>query len=121
MVGPDARHEQAAYEFGRDHTDQNHQSDTYHAVMRAALAFMGEPRIDVLVLGLPMDRLDTPSVVESLSSHYQGQIDLGLGKRVTIERVIVHPQPFGGYIGLGHHLDASTKPSRTTPKADLSR
>lgn len=119
MVGPDARYELAANEFGRDLTDQYYQSDTYHAVMRAALAFMGEPHIDVLVLGLPMDRFDTPAVVDSLSNHYQGQVDLGLGKRVTIERVIVHPQPFGGYLGLGRHLGAINEAIKNYPESGL--
>ena len=119
MVGPDARYELAAHELGRNLTEQYHQSDIYHAVMRAALAFMGEPRIDVLVLGLPMDRFDTPAAVESLSNHYQGQVELGLDKRVTIERVIVHPQPFGGYLGLGRHLDAINETIKNYPQSGL--
>lgn len=119
VLGPDIKHELAANDFGRDLTDSYYQSDVYHALMRGALAIMGEPEIDVLVLGLPMDRFDYPALIKDLENHYTGQIQLGFDRSVNIKRVVIHPQPFGGYIGLGRHLDLINAAIQKYPQAQL--
>ena len=104
LVGPDARRELAGNELGRDLTEDFYRSHTYHVLMRGALAFMGESEIDVLVLGLPMDRFENRNLVQNLQSQYQGEIMISPNKTVAIARCEVHPQPFGGYIGLGRQI-----------------
>lgn len=119
LIGPDARHELAGQDFGRDLTDGYYQSHVYHALMRGALAFIGEPVIDVLVLGLPMDRFDHPDLIEALKTHYQGNVQLGFNRQASIGQVIVHPQPFGGYVGLGKHIAAINAAAKRFPQAKL--
>ncbi len=119
LVGPDIRHELAGNDFGRDLTDAYYQSPIYHALMRGALAFMGEKTIDVLVLGLPMDRFDFPDLISGLESHYTGRIDLGFGRTVDIRKVIIHPQPFGGYVGLGRYLSQINETLAKYPQAQI--
>jgi len=120
IVGPDARHELASSDFGRDLTNNYYTSHTYHALMRGALAFMGEERIDVLALGLPMDRFEHPEIIKSLQEHYQGKtIDIGFGRKVEIGQVTINPQPFGGYISLGSHLQAINETFAKYPKAKI--
>lgn len=104
-VGKDVRHNIAGNDFGRDMTDAYYDSTVYHALMRGALAYMGDKRIDTLVLGLPMNHFANKERVAKLESEYTGSIDLGHGKSVTICKAVVHPQPFGGYISLGNELD----------------
>lgn len=118
-VGPDVRHELAGNDFGRDLTDSYYTSHIYHTLMRGALALMGETEIDVLVLGLPMDRFDYPELIESLEKHYTDRIDPGFNRSVKIHRVIIHPQPFGGYVGLGRHLNLINETFKRYPEARI--
>lgn len=118
-VGPDAHHELAGNMFARDLSGDYYQSDIYHALMRGALSFMNEDRIDVLVLGLPMDRFDYPTLIEALQSHYTGDIRIDGARQVRIEKVVVHPQPFGGYIGLGRHVHEINLAAKGFPQAKL--
>ena len=104
-VGKDVRHNIAGNDFGRDMTDAYYDSTVYHALMRGALAYMGDKAIDTLVLGLPMNHFSNKARVAKLEREYTGQIDLGHGKTVHIGKAVVQPQPFGGYISLGNELD----------------
>lgn len=104
-AGRGIRHAMVASDFGRDMTDSYYDSPVYHALMRAALAHMKEAQISTLVLGLPMNHFENKARVAKLQEQYTGKISLGGGRFVTIDKAIVHPQPFGGYIGLGSDLD----------------
>ncbi len=77
-------------------------SDTYHALTLAALAYMRQPVIDVLVLGLPLSTLATYRA--HLEKKYVGRHELPdshtLGveravRGVDVRRVLVVPQPAG--------------------------
>lgn len=118
-VGPDVRYELGGSDFGREMSDAYYQSSVYHALMRGALAMMGESTIDTLVLGLPMDRFDHPALIQNLETHYSGRVDLGFGRSVDIRKVVVHPQPFGGYIGLGRHIAGINKTLAAYPHAGI--
>lgn len=120
MVGPDAHYELAGSDFARDLTDGYYSSSTYHALMRGALALMGDEYIDVLVLGLPMDRFEYPEIAERLKKEYEGVIDLGFNRRVEIKNVVVHPQPFGGYVGLSQHVDGINSALEQYPDAQIA-
>jgi len=69
--------------------------------MRAALLYMGEARIDALCLGLPLNHLNTPGRAAKLKDAYTGKIHLADKQYVEIEKVLIQPQPFGAFIGLG--------------------
>lgn len=77
-------------------------SDTYHALSLAALAYMRQPIIDVLVLGLPLSTLGTYRA--HLEKKYQGRHHLpeshtlGIDRTervVDVRKVLVVPQPAG--------------------------
>ena len=119
-VGKDVRHTIVASDFGRDMTDSYYESRVYHALMRGALVYMDEPHIDTLVLGLPMNHFENKERVQTLQKQYTGSIDLGHGRSMTIGEAIVHPQPFGGYLSLGHDLDGINKTLRDYPECALN-
>jgi plasmid segregation protein ParM len=104
LVGPDVVSELGDSDIGRDISPTYHTSVEYGALMRGALAMIGEPEIDVLSIGLPMDRFDNRQLVDAVRDDYTGTIDLGFGRSVKVRRCVVRPQPFGGYFGLVHHL-----------------
>lgn len=108
-----------ASDFGRDMTDAYYDSKVYHALMRGALSYMGEDHIHTLVLGLPMNHFEKKDRVAKLQAAYMGKIDLGQGRSVTIDNTIVHPQPFGGYISLGHDLEGINKTFAQYPQSGL--
>lgn len=101
LVGHDVRHEMVGNDFGRDMTDAYYDSAVYHSLMRGALLYMNEPRIHTLCLGLPMNHHSTAGRVEKLINAYSGEIQLTADQSVTIDKVLVQPQPFGAYVSLG--------------------
>lgn len=118
-VGKGVRHNVVANDFGRDMTDSYYDSKVYHALMRGALASIGEPVITTLVLGLPMNHFDNKVRIAKLSNAYTGKVDLGHGKTVTIEKTIVHPQPMGGYLSLGHDIKGINEALEKYPKCGI--
>lgn len=109
LVGRDIRHEMIGNDFGRDMTDAYYDSAVYHALMRGALHYMGEETIDTLCLGLPMNHHMTAGRVDKLIAAYTGAIKLTETQTVTINNVVVQPQPFGAYVGLGKRVPALNK------------
>jgi len=102
LAGRDVRAEVIGNDFGRDMTDAYYDSPVYHALMRAALAYMGERKIDTLCLGLPLNHHNTSGRAEKLADAYTGKIELGENHgSVEIGKVVVQPQPFGAFVGLG--------------------
>ncbi len=106
-VGRDVGLAQAGGSFGRDVTDEFYRGAIYEALTKGALRYMveaGDTRIDQLVLGLPVNQYNDAPRRDYLRSHYEGQIDVGDGKTVTVGKVIVQAQPMGGYAAIGDHL-----------------
>ena len=107
-VGRDVGLAQAGGSFGRDVTDEFYRGTIYEALTKGALRYMveaGDSRIDLLVLGLPVNQYNDATRRDYLRSHYEGNIDVGDGKSVTIAKVIVQAQPMGGYAAIGEHLE----------------
>jgi plasmid segregation protein ParM len=69
------------------------------------MAEAGDTVIDVLVLGLPVNQYNDAKRRDYLTQHYQGEIEIGDERRITVRRVVVQAQPMGGYAALGEHLD----------------
>jgi plasmid segregation protein ParM len=107
-VGRDVGVAQAGGNFGRDVTDEFYRSAIYEALTKGALRYMaeaGDARIDVLVLGLPVNQYNDGKRRDYLRSHFEGEIDIGDGKSIEVHKVIVQAQPMGGYAALDDHLD----------------
>jgi plasmid segregation protein ParM len=107
-VGRDVGLAQAGGSFGRDVTDEFYRGTIYEALTKGALRYMveaGDTLIDVLVLGLPVNQYNDAKRRDYLCAHYEGNIDLGDGKKVLVGKVVVQAQPMGGYAAIDDHLD----------------
>lgn len=95
-VGSDARLAQDA-SYARMLDTGYSLSDTYLALVRGALAYIGLPRLDLLVLGLPVNTFETHHeelVRRMKGSHVVPGVADG---RVEVAEVTVLPQPIGGF------------------------
>ena len=107
-VGRDVGLAQAGGSFGRDVTDEFYRGPIYEALTKGALRYMaeaGDSTIDLLVLGLPVNQYNDAKRRDYLRSTYEGDIDVGDGKKVQVRKVIVQAQPMGGYAALDDHLE----------------
>lgn len=110
-VGPEISLAQTGNDFGKDMTENFYATDTYEALMKGALRYMGHPQIDVLLVGLPMNQYQVKERRQFLEDKYTGVLQLsvdpktGEGITTEIKQVIVHPQPFGAYCDMFNHLD----------------
>lgn len=104
-VGFDVLQAQTGNDVGREIGESWSRSDMYRAVMLGALHYMNLDRIDILVLGLPVNQYLSEERCSKLAQEYRGEIDLPGGRKVAIKDVVVRPQPFGGYIDSGNHID----------------
>ncbi|MBB6106454.1 plasmid segregation protein ParM [Paraburkholderia bannensis] len=82
-------------------------TDNYAALLFGAIHFAGVTHIERLVLGLPVHNLKTYS--DTLKERFCGEMDFGCG-RVTIDKVVVIPQPLGSLI-----LASSTRGKNFNP------
>jgi plasmid segregation protein ParM len=107
-VGRDVGLAQAGGSFGRDVTDEFYKGKVYEAVTKGALRYMaeaGDTAIDVLVLGLPVNQFNDATRRDHLRRTYEGDLDVGGGKRIAVGRVVVQAQPMGGYAALEDNLE----------------
>jgi len=106
-VGRDVGLAQAGGSFGRDVTDEFYRGAIYEALTKGALRYMleaGDSRVDVLVLGLPVNQYNDAKRRDYLRSRYEGNIDVGDNKTIWVGKVIVQAQPMGGYAALDDHM-----------------
>jgi plasmid segregation protein ParM len=107
-VGRDVGLAQAGGSFGRDVTDEFYRGAIYEALTKGALRYMaeaGDSTIDLLVLGLPVNQYNDAKRRDYLRQTYEGELDLGDGKKIQVRKVIVQAQPMGGYAALDDHLE----------------
>jgi plasmid segregation protein ParM len=69
------------------------------------MAEAGDPEIDILVMGLPVNQYLDEARRTYLATKYKGELDVGGGKTVIVRDVLVQPQPMGGFIELGTHME----------------
>jgi plasmid segregation protein ParM len=106
-VGRDVELAQSGGNFGRDVTDEFYRGAIYEALTKGALRYMaesGDARIDVLVLGLPVNQYNDSKRRDYLRSRFQGTVEIGDGKIMMVEKVMVQAQPVGGYAAIDDHL-----------------
>lgn len=106
------KHDDVMYEIGKDVVlgasaysnrilnKRYIESNDYAALMKGALKMMKLSTIDVLVLGAPVNNYD--EVKDVLKSKWHGEIDLDGESKVRINKVIVLPQPLGGFALYGN-------------------
>ncbi|HSN34615.1 MAG TPA: hypothetical protein VLU41_18120 [Ideonella sp.] len=119
-VGRDVGLAQAGGSFGRDVTDEFYRGAIYEALTKGALRYMveaGDSAIDVLVLGLPVNQYNDGNRRDYLRSRYEGEIEVGDGKKISVRKVIVQAQPMGGYAALEEHLEELNRVIADTPGA----
>ncbi len=119
-VGHDVAFAHAGGSFGRDVTDEFYRGAIYEALTRGALRYMqeaGDAVLDVLVLGLPVNQYNDDKRREYLRNTFEGNIDVGDGKRLQVKQVMVQAQPVGGYASIDDHLDALNQTVRETSGA----
>jgi plasmid segregation protein ParM len=104
-VGPDILLAQTGNDVGREIGENWTQAPNYKAVMLGALHYMNQEIIDLLVLGLPVNQYLSEERINRLRDAYKGTHSLPNGKSVEVKDVWVRPQPFGGYMDMGDHLD----------------
>lgn len=83
-------------------------TNTYKALFKAALITTGATTIDILVTGLPVDQFKDKDTVAALKNSLQGVHQVNESKEVEVRRVIVIPQPAGGYVNLIRQSDDET-------------
>ncbi|OBR54031.1 PRTRC system protein D [Paraburkholderia tropica] len=94
-VGPDVQLSAAYGKTGRTLADDYVTTDNYAALLYGAIHFSGITHIERLVLGLPVHNMKKYSAM--LKDRFTGEHDFGHG-RVTIDKVVVIPQPLGSLI-----------------------
>jgi plasmid segregation protein ParM len=69
-------------------------SEPYHALLLGALSYMDKSEYDILVMGLPVKYMHNAN---KLIEKFQGIHDLNDNKTCNIKKIIVIPQPLGGF------------------------
>jgi plasmid segregation protein ParM len=94
-VGPGARNSLKAHSVRILHGDYSTTSD-YMALLRGALIKMNVPEIDLLVVGLPVDRMN--SRAQSLAQQLKGFHPVVDGRGIYVRHVWTLAQPLGGFL-----------------------
>lgn len=78
-------------------------SSSYKALFLGALSYMNVEEYDVLVMGLPVNYIHNS---DKLAELFTGKFEVAEGKFCTVKKVIVIPQPLGGFyqVALDHDL-----------------
>lgn len=92
-VGPDARFAADA-QYAHVFDDTYVERAEYWALTLGALTYLNAPVIDLLVVGLPVSRLE--AYTDRLKATLEGQHTSSAGTCVTIKNVAVAAQPLGG-------------------------
>lgn len=104
-VGPGIADARGKYRTTNMH-DSYIDTPEYAALVRGALTYIEHPRIDVLVMGLPVKHLVAKRGI--LERRWTGEHELANGRRVIVERVKVFAQPQGA---LAHYSTTTNQAS----------
>ena len=97
-VGPEVHLAEATF-TARNMDDDFALTAEYLALARGALYYMDVPRIDLLVVGLPVSTMTSRRA--ALAQRLTGTHRLGPGRKVDVERVKVLAQPHGALAAYG--------------------
>lgn len=91
-VGPDSG-DLDTNDSTRNLNDQYIHTDQYRAVFYGALHYIGEPEIDLLVVGLPLSNMGSAPKLKELC---KGTHKINATETIVVKDVLVLPQPLGG-------------------------
>ncbi len=91
-VGPDSA-DLDTNDASRNLNDQYIHTEQYKAVFFGALCYIGEPEIDLLVVGLPLSNMQNAAKLRELMV---GTHKVADDKTVVVKDALVLPQPLGG-------------------------
>lgn len=91
-VGPDSA-DLDSTDASRNLNDQYIHTEQYKAVFAGALAYMGEPKIDLLVVGLPLSNMQNAAKLRAM---VVGKHKVSAELTVEVVDALVLPQPLGG-------------------------
>lgn len=111
-VGPDVGAARGRYHASNMH-DGYIDTPQYKALVKGALHYMNDDRIDLLVMGLPVRHLIAKRAM--LEKAWQGEHEIATGRRVVIDKVRVFAQPQGALA----YYSVTTRSSGVT-KHDLN-
>jgi plasmid segregation protein ParM len=101
-VGPDTEMTSVGSDTSRILNDQYIFSQQYKALFLGALAYMGKESFDIVVMGLPVKNMYN---AEKLEKEFTGIFEIDDGKKVEIKKVVVIPQPLGGFYDIAIRED----------------
>ncbi|WP_027803330.1 PRTRC system protein D [Paraburkholderia dilworthii] len=93
-VGPGVLIESATGEIGRTLHSEFALTDNYAALLGGSITLAGVSEVDLLMLGLPVERM---AIADAVRDRYKGTFDFGHGD-VKINAVKVVPQPLGSLV-----------------------
>jgi plasmid segregation protein ParM len=102
------------YDRHKNLTESYPQTDEYHALLKGALRYMGQPVIHTLVSGLPVNYYEDQT--KRLISRLMGVHTFPDGFSVMVENVKIFPQPMGGFI----HFFQKEQPMAVKGKRSLT-
>ncbi|MBK7236322.1 MAG: PRTRC system protein D [Sterolibacteriaceae bacterium] len=111
-VGPDIAAARGRYRASNMH-DGYVETPEYQALVKGALHYIGEDRLDVLVLGLPVRHLIAKRA--SLERAWEGEHELANDKTVIVHKVRVFAQPQGALAGF-----SATTGNKSVTRGDLN-
>lgn len=91
-VGPDSA-DLDSTDASRNLNDQYIHTEQYKAVFLGALAYMAEPQIDLLVVGLPLSNMHNAAKLKAM---VVGKHRVNADLTVEVKDALVLPQPLGG-------------------------
>jgi plasmid segregation protein ParM len=110
--------EQVHIQGGTRQTHKDYTStDEHHALYLAGLARIGAKRIDLLVTGLPVERLYGPNgeaVRKAMVEKMQGRHHVNSNLSVEVGKVVVIPQPMGAFMNLATSAEGRGLVTRDT-------
>jgi plasmid segregation protein ParM len=100
-VGPDSEMTANGTDTSRILSESYIHSESYNALFLGALAYMDKEHFDVLVMGLPVNYIyNADKIIEKFANKVH---ELPDGKKCEVKRVIVIPQPLGGFYEVALH------------------
>ncbi|HZR37585.1 MAG TPA: ParM/StbA family protein [Nevskia sp.] len=78
------------------------ESDQYLALYLAALRLAKVETVDLLVTGLPVNQFSDQKFRRKLQERLTGHFEVGGGRRALVNRVMIVPQPIGGFSEVVH-------------------
>jgi plasmid segregation protein ParM len=93
-IGVDTEMTSNGTDTSRNLNDSYALSEPYHALFLGALSYMEKDHYDVLVMGLPVKYMYNAKYIEE---KFTGIHKLPDGKECKVDKIVVIPQPLGGF------------------------